>query len=409
MAIGLELAGYAIIALAMAHLAIGLAERAARRAHGARLARIERDRFRAEADLVLARSREARERIAHSWSGTRKLRVTRRTVEGDGVLSLEVVAHDGRPLPPYLPGQFITLRVRLPGAAVPAVRCYSLSGAPQASETWRISVKRVPSGQVSGFLHDGVVEGDLLDVTAPAGHFVLDPLRDQPLVLIGGGIGITPILSMVEAVCASGVDRETWVFYGLRDGAAAPFVARLRTLADRNAGLRLFLCHSGAAPAGSPARAETQFAGRVTPDLLRSVLPSAHYHFHLCGPPGMMTGLVAGLRDWGVTPDAIHHESFGPAGLDAGGGGGGPVGVEVRFRRSGVVARWAESFRTLLDVAESAGVVLDAGCRSGHCGACATALHEGSVTTIAEPGTPPPAGTCLPCVSRPAGPVVLDA
>ena len=163
-----------------------------------------------------------------AWSGYRAFRVERKVVEdaAQSVCSFYLVPEDGQALPTFLPGQFLTFRLDVPapaGGTEQIIRCYSLSDAPRP-DYYRVSIKRVaapvggavPPGRSSNFFHDHIAVGSHLQVRAPAGHFYIDRSA-APVVLIGGGIGITPMLSMLSWSLAEQAGREVWLFYGVRN------------------------------------------------------------------------------------------------------------------------------------------------------------------------------------------------
>lgn len=140
-----------------------------------------------------------------------------------------------------------------------------------------------------------------------------------PVVLIGGGIGITPILSMAEHIAAKGSGRDCHIFVGARNTREAVGVERLRALSERHPNIRVIVCHSRPERAEDiPANAAPDHIGRVDIALLREVLPSNNEEFYLCGPSGMMHQLTADLEAWGVPASAIHYEAFGPASVGGG-------------------------------------------------------------------------------------------
>ena len=168
-----------------------------------------------------------RDKIVNAWTGIRKFRIARKTLEGGGICSFYLEPHDGKALPPFEAGQYLTFPLKLPGRDKPLVRCYSLSDSPHERNHYRVSIKKlgappkapdVPPGLSSNFFHDQLEQGDILDIRAPSGNFFLDKLQHTPVVLIGGGVGITPVLSMLGAICDSDSKRETWFFYGVRNG-----------------------------------------------------------------------------------------------------------------------------------------------------------------------------------------------
>jgi len=367
-------------------------------------------------ELAAAEARNAAiERARSGWQGYRKFELSEVVEEAEGYRSFLFRPHDGRPLPPFLPGQYLTLRLNLPGESKPAVRCYSLSDAPRP-DTYRITVKllcytdqggRPREGRVSGHLHHHLRPGEIVDLKAPAGEFHPDPLHERPLVLIAGGVGVTPFLSLITDLAERGDPREVWLFHGVRDGGEQLMKERLAALAAAHPPLRLRVCHSRPV-AGARPGVDYHHAGRIDLELLRAELPSSNYDFFLCGPPAMMAALPAALRDWGVPAESIHTEAFGPASLRSGEAPA-EAARKVRFARGGKEARWRGG--SLLELAEGNGVTIDSGCRAGNCGACLTAVKAGAVEYLSEPGFQAEAGSCLPCVCAPAagGELVLDA
>jgi hypothetical protein len=258
-----------------------------------------------------------------AWRGLRSFRVTRKVVESadGGINSFHLVPEDGQPLPPFQPGQFLTFHLDLPaagGGGEELVRCYSLSDGP-SPDHYRVSIKRVaapkgsghPPGRSSSYFHDYVQVGSRLNVRAPSGHFFLDD-GAGPAVLIAGGIGLTPLLSMLHWSLARHAGRELWLFLGVRNRHEQAMTGELETLAKSHKNFRLFVCHSAPLAEDRLGR-DYDHAGRVDVDLLRLHLPLKPYHFYICGPTPMMAGLVAGLEDWGVPAERIHFEAFGPA------------------------------------------------------------------------------------------------
>ena len=211
------------------------------------------DRLLYRAETALAESRQEAKRAQLSWSGLRKFRVERKEKESDGVHSFYLVPHDGKPLPPFLPGQYLTFQLRHPDELKPLIRCYSLSDGPHNFYYYRVSIKKVlpppdkpdlPPGRSSTYFNDLVEEGDILDVKAPSGHFVIDTTSDLPIVLIGGGIGITPVFSMLSTLTDQQLRREIWFFQGVRHGADQPMKEQLKALNQANENLNLHICYS---------------------------------------------------------------------------------------------------------------------------------------------------------------------
>jgi ferredoxin-NADP reductase len=192
---------------------------------------------------------------AAAWAGYRTFQIERKTLEDASgqVCSFYLLPQDGKPLPPYLPGQFLTFALDVPttkSGTNTVIRCYSLSDAPLSNQ-YRISVKRapaprgsaLPAGVASNYLHDHVEVGSQLRVRAPAGHFYIDR-SDAPVVLIGGGIGITPMLSILNWCLKEQPRREVWLFYGVRNSAELVMQSHLRDIAAQHGNFHLHLCIS---------------------------------------------------------------------------------------------------------------------------------------------------------------------
>ncbi len=368
-----------------------------------------------------------REKNEFSWSGFRKFEIARKVSEGGGIYSYYLRPHDGKPLPAFDPGQYLTFRLDIPGQPKQVMRCYSLSDSPKP-DYYRVSIKAVPpprdkpdvpAGLSSNFFHDQLNEGDILDVKAPGGHFFLDTTKHTPVVLIGGGIGVTPVLSMVNRIVDTGSTRECHFFYGLRNGKEHVMKEHLERLATEYENIHMHICYSDPDDDDIEGK-DYHYAGRVSADLFKRVLPSSNYEYYFCGPPPMMNSLFEGLRDWGVPEKDINYEAFGPATVQKKkeadtatdqepAAAGSEAAFDVKFEKSGTSAAWDASIGSLLDFADENGVDIDSGCRAGNCGTCIIAIKSGEVEYLSEPGEKPESGTCLTCICVPKGQLVLDA
>jgi ferredoxin-NADP reductase len=358
---------------------------------------------------------------AARWNGNRKFVVARKVRESASACSFYLKPHDGRPLPAFEPGQFLTFDLQIPDQAKRIVRCYSLSDSP-SGDHYRVTIKRVPppaekpdapSGLVSSFFHDVVAQGDILDVKAPAGQFTIDLGSSRPVVLIAGGVGLTPVYSMLKAMHAANPSREVWLFYGVTSGEDEIFKQDLEEIRASRLGDRL--CVNYSAPTAADVEGvDYQHRGRISVEVLKQHLPSSNYEFYVCGPPAMMESIAQGLAAWGVPEGNIHSEAFGPASVKPKPAAS-PASVDagsayaVRFARSDRSAPWNGGAGSLLDFAEQLGVAVSSGCRAGNCGTCAVALRSGQVTYSRQPGCEVEKGSCLLCITVPASEVVLDA
>ena len=349
-----------------------------------------------------------------AWSGFRKFVLQGKVLEAEDTCSFYFAPHDGQALPAFLPGQYLTFRIPIPGIDKPVTRCYSLSDSPTHPDYYRVTVKRLTGevdGLVSTYFHRELAPDDLVDVKAPSGHFHLDAENHGPVVLIGGGVGVTPALSMLNYITATGTTRETWFFYGVQDSSQHVQREYLEQLSTEHENVKLHVCYSQPLD-GDRKGIDYQHQEWVTVDLLKRLLSSNNYDFFICGPAAMMDSLTHDLAAWGVPKHKIHFEAFGPATVkrvsrDV------PTAsadsVQVEFARSGNTLIWDGSSSSLLEFAEASGIAMESGCRAGNCGSCLTAIRSGSVEYLNDPGAPVEDGTCLTCISIPKGPLVLDA
>jgi ferredoxin-NADP reductase len=423
----LEVTGAAIVGGAVAQVALGLTG-AVR--YQLRRGWQERESVRAFArwaDNVVRAAEARRAKAEASWSGNRKFTIDRKVHEAENICSFELRPHDGKPLPPFEPGQYLTFSLRIPGRSKPLIRCYSLSDGPYNLERYRVTIKRLspppdnpeaPAGQSSSFFHDTLHEGDTLDVKAPTGHFYLDRTRNDPVVLIGGGVGLTPMLAMINTIAASGSGREAWLFYGVRHGGEHMMKEHLAELDRQYPNIHVVICYSDPRDQDVQGQDFTE-KGHVSVDLMQRLLPSANYTFYICGPPVMMQKITEGLEEWGVPDSAVNYEAFGPATVkkkaqaetaETGEGTDQAAqAIEIEFARTGKTVSWRPDDGAILDVAEANGVMIDSGCRAGNCGTCLTAVKSGKVDYLSEPGEPPEKGSCLTCIGVPKERLVLDA
>ena len=363
-----------------------------------------------------------------AWSGWREFRVVRRAYEdlARTQCSFTLQPTDGQPLPAFKPGQFLTFTLTLDGRPEPSgggrtiTRCYSLSDRPDPAH-YRVTIKRVLApadhpelepGLSSNHFHDHVQVGDTLRVKAPAGHFFLDPDPAVPVVLVGGGIGITPMMSMLRWCSTHQPQRTVHLYYGVRNGREHAFKAALQELAASHPALRLHVVYSRPTPADAQGR-DYDHAGHIDVELLRRTLPHGRHQFYVCGPPALMQALVPALAQWGVPVADLHYEAFGPASvkLPDAAEPAAPVArhFDVRFQRTGRTLSWDGQDASLLDFAERHGIMVESGCRSGGCGSCETRLLKGSVHYAQQPDHDVAPGHCLLCIGQPASSLVLEA
>src|SRR5262249_6069453 len=214
---------------------------------------------------------------------------------------------ENQPLPPALPGQSVVFRLHPPASGPPLFRCYSLSNAPSA-ERYRISVKIEPNGAAGPYLRDHIRLGDILDVSAPRGSFILQS-GEGPVVLLSAGIGATPVLAMLYALAASNPTRQVFWVHAARDGQHHPFVAEVRRLM-----LALPRGHSYVCYSRPDSRDKLGDDFNATGHLSRAVFDQVGFpreaDVYLCGPTRFMSDINEVLVTLGVPPQRIHIEIF---------------------------------------------------------------------------------------------------
>jgi ferredoxin-NADP reductase/MOSC domain-containing protein YiiM len=370
--------------------------------------------------------------------GFQPLKVARIDRESQSVVSLVLEPLDGHPLAVPLPGQFVVLRLWLENGDVthlperpegccaqmsnvsvfqPVLRSYSLSALPDAAR-YRITIKEEPQGIASMYLSTRIRAGDVLDVSAPRGGFVLQP-GDLPVVLVSAGVGVTPVLAMLHALAAQASHRPVWWIYGARSRLDHPFAREARDSLAALPHARSFVQYSQP-DATDRLGVDYDAEGRLTVAVLEKLGTPHESDFYLCGPTAFLDDFAAGLGRWGVARDRVHTEIFGsgksitpgvkdaprplphaPAGLSG-------TGPRISFARAGLTVSWDDKFQNLLELAEACDVPVRWSCRTGVCHTCECGLISGSVKYDPQPLELPAAGNLLTCCSRPEEDVVID-
>jgi len=357
-----------------------------------------------------------------AWQGFIPFIVEAIAIESEGVRSIRLRPADGRSLPKFAAGQHIVLR--LPGATPegsPLIRMYSLCG-PGNTTFYRIAVKEEPGGLASGYLHHRLTVGDTVDISAPRGTFLLKS-DNRPIILIGAGIGITPLLAMLYAVAAEANGRTVWWLYTTRDSRQYPFRIEVRQILQQLPGSHRHTAFTRPQTNDIPGT-DYDTVGRLTQDELRSLHLPSDGTYYLCGPPGFMTDMTRRLTTLGIPDSAIGQETFGigaiSAGTAAAGGKPGPhlppedPGSQpqdtplISFAKSGLTLRWHPRWASLLEAAEDCDIPVNWSCRVGVCHRCETTLFTGDVDYSPSPLDNPTAGNILLCCSTPRTDVQLD-
>lgn len=276
----------------------------------------------------------------------------------------------GEPLE-YRPGQFLTVRVP-PDSGGGVARCYSLNTSPLHDEHPAFTVKRIRDGHGSNWMCDNVKVGDELEILAPAGLFVPRSM-DEDVLLVAGGSGVTPMLSILTSILLSG-SGKVQLFYANSDELSVIFRSRLeelvRTYPDRLSVLHWL----------------ESVQGRPSVDAVSGLLaPYAHRVSYLCGPQPFMDVVTESLDRLGTDRSRVHMEKFASLTGDPFTAPEIPVAddgptTELEVVLDGVetALEWSPKTR-LLDLLLASGLEAPFSCREGNCSACACFLQEGSV------------------------------
>lgn len=245
------------------------------------------------------------------WLDFKDFEVADKVEESSLITSFYLKPKDGVQLPSFKPGQYITIKLDIPGEKNIVNRQYSLSAAPN-KEYYRISVKREadnqPEGKASNYLHDHVNKGDFVEVSAPAGDFYLEVDNEAPVVLISGGVGITPTMGMLETLAAKNSKREIIFIHAARNEEAHAFKEHTKQLISELENARSYVAY------GKKTNQQTicDVEGHISAEFLKEVVPSNSICY-ICGPVPFMGAVIGHLSKNGIPEEQIKFEFFGPA------------------------------------------------------------------------------------------------
>jgi ferredoxin-NADP reductase/DMSO/TMAO reductase YedYZ heme-binding membrane subunit len=370
--------------------------------------------FRGAAHYVDKGRRANRKRS--TWSG--ELKVSKVTEETHDVRTFRFVPKEGGPLPfSHRPGQYLNLSVQIDGKRVN--RSYTIASAPTQSEYVEITVKKTENGWASKHLHDVLKEGSTLKVSAPAGRFVFDGEGRDRVLLLAGGVGITPVMAMLRTLTARKWRGRIDLVFSVKTKADIIFERELMDLAKQFSNLHIVVTLTRE-PKDS---AWTGDRGQITSELLQRAAPDVKkVPIYLCGPEPMMASMKTLLVELGAPAENIHIEAFvspppaesasasedaraeAPARTDG-------AAITVQFTASGETAEMDDG-QTLLEAAEELGIDIPFDCRSGICGQCKTQLVRGHVVMDVQDALNADdrkRRLVLACQAKPVGSVVVDA
>ena len=264
------------------------------------------------ANILIAREdriyTEQKETVG-GWNGWRDFRIEEVVQESSVIKSFVLRPVDGEAVMIHKPGQYLTFWLEIPGQP-PVKRNYSISSAANG-QSYRISVKREEHGLASGWLHDQAA-GTVLKVAAPAGEFFLAERPERPVVLLSGGVGLTPMVAMLETLVAQDNAGPVYYIHGTHDRETHAMRDHVRALAARGKAVRVTDFHQTPL-ADEVAGRDYDIAGIIADEWLVSETPVAEADYYICGPRPFLRHAVSALSLAGVSSDRIHYEFFGPA------------------------------------------------------------------------------------------------
>jgi ferredoxin-NADP reductase/DMSO/TMAO reductase YedYZ heme-binding membrane subunit len=335
------------------------------------------------------------------WSGL--LRVEKITQETPTVRTFRLISPTGGPLPfHYQPGQYLTFSLPIDGRTVK--RSYTIASSPTRPEACEVTIKREQPGTSSRYMHESVQVGDVLQLTAPSGQFTFGGGAEQGVVLLGGGVGITPLMSILRALTDRAWPGQIHLLYSNKSEEEIIFRREIEALQQRHANLHVTFTLTRASGDNWGGR-----IGRIDAALLQELVPDLRaLPIFICGPDAMLKTLRELLPTLGVPDSHIHTESFGTA---SAADNAEVQTFQVRFSTTGTTAP-APSDLPLLDIAESIGIEIDNECRSGVCGRCKCQLLSGTVVMATQDALDPAEkakGIILMCQARAMSDVTVNA
>ncbi|MBP0447519.1 NO-inducible flavohemoprotein [Roseomonas sp. SSH11] len=266
------------------------------------------------ADVLIGREKQIYDEHASApggWTGWRDFTVVEKVRESDIITSFTLAPADRGRVLRHRPGQYLTFWLEIPGRP-PLKRNYSISSAPDDTG-YRITVKREPQGIASNWLHDALQPGAQLKVATPAGEFFLPGVPERPVVLLSGGVGQTPLISMMHAAARMPGTPPLHFVHGTLSGATHALGAEARALAARSGGRIVTTTFYECPRPEDRQGVDYDESGRITLDWLHANTPVAEAEYYLCGPREFLRSFVSGLLALGVPPARIRYEFFGPA------------------------------------------------------------------------------------------------
>ena len=335
--------------------------------------------------------------------------------ETHDVKTLRLASPDGQTIPfDFEPGQFVTFTLNIDGFEKPVKRSYTIASSPTEQYYFEVTIKREEFGVVSRYMHDAVEVGNTLSIKAPGGKFYFNGHGSNSVVLISGGVGITPMMSAVRYLTTTCWDGDIYFLFCTRTSNDFIFEQELKYLQARHPRLKVLVSMTqadGTSWMGPQGRFSSALINEFVPDI---ALKTAH----ICGPPAMMDATKDILSELGMPEANIKTEAFGGASPKKTAtktevAPNTPVNNtrQVRFSLSNAQAQ-AGTDETVLDVADGLDVDIENSCRAGSCGSCKVKLLRGDVDMEVDDGLEPEdrvSGYILACQAIPKTDVEVEA
>lgn len=363
-----------------------------------------------------------------TWKDWRDFKIVKKEPESKEITSFYFKPVDGKDIPSFQPGKYLTIKLDVSDQPRPVIRTYSLSDYSQSQDYYRLSIKRegspknldVPPGVASNFMHDNIEVGSIIPCKPPNGKFYLEVADSVPAILISNGVGITPMIAMAKACAKENPERHVWFIHGARNGEFHACREEMNQVKESYPNLHLHYRYSRPRPEDegkyhSQGYADKQLlADTIIPEIKSTHNGSPNAEYFLCGSPSFMDSIQTGLGELGVPEDQVFFESFGGGKTkgksEATSSTEGAVdSAEVVFANSNKTLTWTPQDGTLLEFAEANGLDPDYSCRQGVCQTCTCQIKEGGVEYVESPASDPDEGSVLICISKPkTSKVVLD-
>lgn len=328
------------------------------------------------------------------------------TVESTTIKSFYLKPKNGEPPPDFLAGQFVNIKVWIPNSDKDLVRSYTLSDSPKKSYL-RLTIKREIEGKVSGYLHDVVSIGDSVLLSKPLGNFHLSNQNNNPVVLVSGGVGITPMLSIAEFISNYQPARQVYFLHSSINKDVQPMLERLLQMKASNINFQLSIFHSEPLE-NEFINSDYDYRGFITKNHI-PVNSSAEYY--ICGPGGFMEAMFNYLKELEISEHKIYFEFFGAEkkfGATNIFRDSKTKSFGVTLTKSKKLISWKEGMGSLLELIESAGLTPDNSCRIGTCSTCESKLLTGTYEYDPEPFMETSEGNVLICCARPTSDIEIE-